>query len=356
MKKLLILAAVSEAATGIALIAVPTIVVRFLCGAELIGVGIVIARIYGISLIAIGVACWPSDGAGLALRNADLQYASHALHDRDWDRRLLRDPVVASNLVPRLPHRCFGRSVAKTTKDASHIGSRTASDGHAPMLDKARSRPDMLLLLSLLFVIVMYPVLDHGDMRRLILVVLMFVPILLATVRLSRRKGRVWPASLLAALIVIVSAASTLVPNRVLIGGKWGLLAAFFALTVAGLFPYLRDARSVTDAHLYTAISIYLLLGMAWFALYSAIEVFYPGHFSITPQRRHTVKARCCTSVWSLSRPSATETLSRFTVRSVCWRHSRGSQASSTSRLLWQCWSAPIKRNTTTADLRSALG
>lgn len=66
MKKLLILAAVSEAATGIALIAVPTIVVRFLCGAELIGVGIVIARIYGISLIAIGVACWPSDGAGQA--------------------------------------------------------------------------------------------------------------------------------------------------------------------------------------------------------------------------------------------------------------------------------------------------
>ena len=147
------------------------------------------------------------------------------------------------------------------------------------MLEKAQSRPDLLLLLSLLFVIMMYPVLDHGDIRRLILVVLMFVPILLATVQLSRRKGRVWPASLLAALIVIASAASTLVPNRVLIGGKWALLAAFFALTVAGLFPYLRGARSVTDAHLYTAISIYLLLGMAWFALYSAIEVFYPGSF-----------------------------------------------------------------------------
>ena len=30
-------------------------------------------------------------------------------------------------------------------------------------------------------------------------------------------------------------------------------------------------------AHLYTAISIYLLIGLAWFALYSAIDVFYPG-------------------------------------------------------------------------------
>ena len=58
---------------------------------------------------------------------------------------------------------------------------------------------------------------------------------------------------------------------------KWGLLTVFFGLTVVGLFPYLKNARSVTDAHLYTAVSIYLLLGMQWFTLYSAMDVFYPG-------------------------------------------------------------------------------
>jgi ion channel len=52
-------------------------------------------------------------------------------------------------------------------------------------------------------------------------------------------------------------------------------------LAVFGLFAYLKNARSVTNAHLYTAISIYLLLGMQWFALYSALDVFYPG--SILP-------------------------------------------------------------------------
>jgi hypothetical protein len=36
------------------------------------------------------------------------------------------------------------------------------------MLEKAHSRPDLLLLLSLVLVIVTYPVLDHGDVRRLI--------------------------------------------------------------------------------------------------------------------------------------------------------------------------------------------
>ena len=67
------------------------------------------------------------------------------------------------------------------------------------MLQKATSRPDLLLLLSLLLVIVMYPVLDHGDVRRAILGVLMFVPLLLSTVRLSERKGWVWPTALLMA-------------------------------------------------------------------------------------------------------------------------------------------------------------
>src|SRR5271165_3869283 len=58
-----------------------------------------------------------------------------------------------------------------------------------------------------------------------------------------------------------------------------GILAAFFGVTVVGLFDYLRKARSVTNAHLFTAASIYLLLGMQWFAIYSAFEIFNPGSF-----------------------------------------------------------------------------
>ncbi len=145
------------------------------------------------------------------------------------------------------------------------------------MLDKAQSRPDLFLLLSLLLVILIYPVLDHGDFRRLILGGLMFVPVILATVRLSKIKGWVWPSVLLAVAAFICSAADALVPNPALVGAKWGLLTAFFGLTVVGLFSYLKNARSVTDAHLFTAASIYLLLGIQWFALYSAIDVFYPG-------------------------------------------------------------------------------
>jgi hypothetical protein len=59
MKKLLNVAAVAEAAMGVALLAVPSLVGRLLLGAELTGVGITVARVTGIALIGLGVACWP---------------------------------------------------------------------------------------------------------------------------------------------------------------------------------------------------------------------------------------------------------------------------------------------------------
>ena len=59
MTKVLVLAAVSEIATGVALLIVPSLVGRLLLGEELTGVAIPVARVTGIALIALGVACWP---------------------------------------------------------------------------------------------------------------------------------------------------------------------------------------------------------------------------------------------------------------------------------------------------------
>jgi glycosyltransferase involved in cell wall biosynthesis len=59
MKKVLNFAAVAEAATGMALLIVPSLVGRLLLGEELTGVAIPVARVAGIALIALGVACWP---------------------------------------------------------------------------------------------------------------------------------------------------------------------------------------------------------------------------------------------------------------------------------------------------------
>ncbi len=59
MKRLLVIVAVSEAATGVALLIVPSLVGQLLFGTELIGIAMTVARLTGIALIALGVACWP---------------------------------------------------------------------------------------------------------------------------------------------------------------------------------------------------------------------------------------------------------------------------------------------------------
>lgn len=59
VKGLLALAAAGEAATGIGLLIVPSLVGKLLLGAELAGDAAVVARVAGIALIALAVACWP---------------------------------------------------------------------------------------------------------------------------------------------------------------------------------------------------------------------------------------------------------------------------------------------------------
>jgi hypothetical protein len=59
MKKVLLFAAVAEEATGLALLIVPSLVGQLLLGSELTGIAVTVARVAGIALIALGIACWP---------------------------------------------------------------------------------------------------------------------------------------------------------------------------------------------------------------------------------------------------------------------------------------------------------
>jgi hypothetical protein len=59
MQKALTFAAVGEAATGLALVLFPLLVGKLLLGEELTGVAVPVARVAGIALIGLGIACWP---------------------------------------------------------------------------------------------------------------------------------------------------------------------------------------------------------------------------------------------------------------------------------------------------------
>jgi hypothetical protein len=118
MKKVLLLAAVSEAATGLALLIVPSLVGRLLLGTELSGVSIPVARVTGIALIALAISCWPGLTAlcGMltysALATAFLGYLGIHGH---WVGPLLW-PAVAAHAVLMI---LLARAWCKAHKETS---------------------------------------------------------------------------------------------------------------------------------------------------------------------------------------------------------------------------------------------
>ncbi len=59
MNRLLKLTAIIEASTGLGLLAVPSVVVRLLLGSPLgTSAAVMLARVAGAALLALGVACW----------------------------------------------------------------------------------------------------------------------------------------------------------------------------------------------------------------------------------------------------------------------------------------------------------
>ena len=59
LKKLLYFTSIAEICTGLVLVVSPALVVTLLLGADLSGVGIALGMSFGITLLALGVACWP---------------------------------------------------------------------------------------------------------------------------------------------------------------------------------------------------------------------------------------------------------------------------------------------------------
>ena len=81
--RLLAFTSVVEVGTGIALILVPAFVVNLLLGFEISADGTLLARCFGIGLLALSVACWPGSRADVGaapLRGMLIYNAAIALY------------------------------------------------------------------------------------------------------------------------------------------------------------------------------------------------------------------------------------------------------------------------------------
>lgn len=121
MKKVLVLAAVIEAATGVALLIASSLVGQVLLGAELSGIAVTLARVTGIALLSLGVGCWPGTplvgmliyGAAVAL------YLAYVGFLGEFTGKLLWPAVVLHLILTALLVRVWfdGRKQLKPDED-----------------------------------------------------------------------------------------------------------------------------------------------------------------------------------------------------------------------------------------------
>jgi hypothetical protein len=83
-RTLLTVAATLELATGLALIASPSVVVHLLITTEVFGAGLFLGRLCGIALLSLTVACWP-----------DTSRAATSSHVRSIQAMLLYNSLAA---------------------------------------------------------------------------------------------------------------------------------------------------------------------------------------------------------------------------------------------------------------------
>jgi hypothetical protein len=98
-------AALLEAATGLAFMIAPSLVGGLLLGAELNGVSVVVARVAGIALFSLGLACMPgraasrSASAGILIYNVVVTFYLLYLGIRGQWVGVLLWPAAAAHLV-----------------------------------------------------------------------------------------------------------------------------------------------------------------------------------------------------------------------------------------------------------------
>ena len=100
---LLTLTAVVEAVTGVVLLLTPSLVVKLLFGAAIAGVEVAVGRFAGITLIALGVACWPAGTAPalsgmLTYNTATTLYLGYLGVGGEWAGIILW-PAVAAHAI-----------------------------------------------------------------------------------------------------------------------------------------------------------------------------------------------------------------------------------------------------------------
>jgi voltage-gated potassium channel Kch len=144
-------------------------------------------------------------------------------------------------------------------------------------------RYSLMLLISLIvFLILSSFVSEHHLLGDVVLAVSIYVTLITGTLELSQKRNWLWPGTLVAGISMLIMLVHFFYPGRLLMVANWIFLAAFLGFVSVALFSYLGLPGSVTSGRLYGLVSLYLMLGVFYFAIFNLIETVHPHSFMET--------------------------------------------------------------------------
>ncbi len=147
------------------------------------------------------------------------------------------------------------------------------------MIKPKVKRKFLFLLVSLLLLFFFYPFVQRSPAADIILDIVFLVILLSSIYAISERKKFFFIALLLAVAgfgPTILNYFFATLTLRLVSVSAYGL---FFILMAIEILSTIMKAKKVTTETIYASICVYLLLGIIWTMLYSAIEITEPGSF-----------------------------------------------------------------------------
>jgi Ion channel len=144
---------------------------------------------------------------------------------------------------------------------------------------RKEERASLLLFLSLLSYVLVGTFLEDDILAEGFLLLSLYGTLLAVTFYLSTKKKTPWLGALLALAVGVMTTIILFHRTRTIAIIFWTLLAFFFAFVISRLLTHMGRPGPVTTGRLYVAVSLYLLVGVFWFAIYNLLEAIYPGSF-----------------------------------------------------------------------------
>lgn len=143
-----------------------------------------------------------------------------------------------------------------------------------------REKRSMLLLISIVLLFTLAPLLEDFKIGGLLLLLNLYMTLITATIELAEKPVLFRSAIPIAITSMLLLFASHFYSVRTLLFANYLVLASFLILVSASLFTYLGRKEQIMRDRLLVSVSLYLLLGLTWFALYNLINVLQPGSFA----------------------------------------------------------------------------